>query len=291
MRSRFKSFLYNEQAATRRLRVASVAMSCDRDPDLNRARMAGTVGTIMQAHPATELVIFGEMTLGWYNPGQMPEYHRRISQPISSETLQPFSALAVQHAIYLCFGLSELDEGSLYNAQVLLNPQGQVQAIHRKWNLKPGEKGANYQPGPVPVTITDIRGIRTGLVICSDAASPRAVWELMKSRLDLIILSLADDRDEGRFMAKFNARLYDAWIVTANRYGHENGHFWNGHLVISDPTGELRATGQDQEQVLAYELKFPADPSWLKRAIRNVYVKAPVLLHVLRNWKTARTYL
>ena len=291
MRSTFKSFLYNEQAATKRLRVASVAMSCDRDPDLNRARMADTVGAIMQAHPATELVIFGEMTLGWYNPGQMPEYHRRISRPISSETLQPFSALAVQHAIYLCFGLSELDGGSLHNAQVLLNPQGQVQAIHRKWNLKPGEVAANYQPGPVPVTITDIKGIRTGLVICSDAASPRVMWELMKSRLDLILLSLADDRDEGRFMARFNARMYDSWIVTANRYGDENGHFWNGHLVISDPMGQLRATAQDQEQVLAYELKCAADSSWPKRAIRNVVVKAPLFFHILRNWKTARTYL
>jgi predicted amidohydrolase len=291
MTSKFKSFLYNEQAATKRLRVASVAMSCDRDPDVNQAKIADTVNAIMQAHPDTELVMFGEMILGWYNPGEMPEYHRRISQSISSETLQPYSSLAVQHAIYLCFGISEIDGKALHNAQVLLNPQGQVQAVHRKWNLKPGEKEANYQPGPLPVTIIDIKGIKTGIVICSDAASPRAMWELMKSRLDLIILSLADDSDEGLFFTKFNARMYDAWIVTANRYGDENGCFWNGHLVISDPWGELRATGQDQEQYLVYELKCAADPSWPKRAIRNVYVKAPLVSHILRNWKTARAYL
>ena len=98
----------------------------------------------------------------------------------------------------------------MYNTQVLLNPQGQVQAIHRKWNLKPGEKQANYQPGPKPVTITDINGIKTGFVICSDAANPNAMWQLMKNRLELILISLADDSDEGLFMAKFNARMYDA---------------------------------------------------------------------------------
>jgi predicted amidohydrolase len=231
------------------------------------------------------------MILGWYSPGKMPAYHRQVSQPISSETLQPFSSLAVQHGIYLCFGISELDGQSLHNAQVLLNPQGQVQAIHRKWNLKPGEKAAGYQPGPVPVTVTEIEGIRTGMVICSDTASPRAMWELMKCRLDLILLSLADDADEGRFGAKFNARLYDAWIVTANRYGDENGWFWDGHAVISDPLGALRATGQGREQVLAYELVCAADTSWLKRIIRNVYVKAPLFFHVLRNWSTAIEYL
>ncbi|HEY45884.1 MAG TPA: carbon-nitrogen hydrolase family protein [Anaerolineae bacterium] len=291
MTSKFKSFLYNEQAAIKRLKVASVAMSCDRDPDANHAKIADTLSSITQTHPDIKLVIFGEMILGWYNPGGMPEYHRRISQPISNDTLQPFSALAVQHAIHLCFGMSEIDGKSLYNTQVLLNPEGQVQAIHRKWNLKSGEKNANYQPGPVPVTITDIKGIKTGIVICSDAASPHAMWKLMKSRLDLIILSLADDIDKGLFIAKFNARMYDAWVVTANRYGDENGSFWNGHMVISDPVGRLRATGQDQEQYLVYEVKCSADSSWPKRVIRNVYVKAPLFFHVLRNWKMIREYL
>jgi hypothetical protein len=28
---------------------------------------------------------------------------------------------------------------------------------------------------------------------------------------------------KGLFMAQFNARMYDAWIVTANRFGDENG--------------------------------------------------------------------
>ncbi len=45
MTSRFKSFLCNERATTKRLKVASVTMSCDRDPDINRAKIAGSVET------------------------------------------------------------------------------------------------------------------------------------------------------------------------------------------------------------------------------------------------------
>jgi len=91
-------------------------------------------------------------------------------------------------------------------------------------------------------------------------------------------------------MAKFNARMYDAWIVTANRYGDEDGYYWNGHVMVSDPCGGLRATGQDQEQVLVYELGFADRRSWLKRAIRNVWVKGPLPWHVLRNWKRVKSY-
>jgi predicted amidohydrolase len=141
------------------------------------------------------------------------------------------------------------------------------------------------------VTVTDIKGVKTAIVICSDAASPRVMWELIKRRPDLIILSLADDADDDRFMAKFNARMYDSWIVTANRCGEENGCLWNGHIVISDPCGELRATGQDQEQYMAYELRFADEQPWLKRAIRNVWVKTPLVFHILRNWKRAKSYL
>ena len=286
-----KSFLYNEQAATKCLKVISVAMSCDRDPEANRIRIANTLDTIAQAHPDVDLVIFGEMILGWYNPDQMPEYHHRISEPISPESLQVFASLAMQYRIHLCFGMSETDKGTLYNAQVLLNPQGEIQAVHRKWNLKPGEKKANYQPGTVPVTITDIKGVKTAIVICSDAASPRVMRELMRSPIDMIILSLADDSDDNLFMAKFNARMYDAWVVTANRYGDENGRFWNGHMVISDPCGELRTTGQDKEQFLVYELRFDEKQPWLKRAIRNAWVKTPLAWQILRNWDRVKSYL
>ncbi len=285
MTSKVKSFLYNEQATTKRLKVASVTMSCERDPTANRTKMVSMVDTIMQTNPDIELVLFGEMILGWYAPGNM------ISEPISQKTLETLVYLTIKHTIYLCFGMSEIDGDCLYNAQVLLNPQGEIQAVHRKRHLKPFEKQAHYQPGTVPVTITDIKGVKTGIVVCSDAASPRTMMELIRSCLDLILLSLADDSDEEWFTAKFNARMYDAWVVTANRYGKENGSFWNGHMVISDPCGELRAVGQDREQYLIYDLGFAGKQTWLKRAMRNTWVKTPLPIHVLRNWRRVKAYL
>jgi predicted amidohydrolase len=287
MASRLKSFLYNEEAATKRLKLASVALECDREPETNRAKMGQMTGAIMGAHPDVELVLFGETILGWYDAEMMRDYHRRTAEPVPGETTTAMAALAVGHGVYVSFGLSESADGKLYNTQVLINPAGEIQAVHRKRC----PKSDLYSRGDVPVTITDIKGIRTGMIICADAASPRTMWELMRSRLDLILLSLADDGDPGWFAAQFNARMYDAWLVTANRYGDQNGYFWDGHLVISDPLGRLRVAVKDREQYVVYELAVGERGSWARTATRNVVVKAPLISLVLRNWRQVRSYL
>lgn len=267
------------------LTIATTALRCDPDPDVNRVKIAQTVDAIMQAHPQVELILFGEAILGWYAPSAMAAK----AETIPGQSSQQFSALAQKYGIYLSYGIFEQRDGLLHNSQVLLNPQGEIQVIHRKWNLKTGEKKAGYQPGPTPVTITDIKGIRTALIICADAAHPQTMQTLWRNHPELILFSLADDRDEKWFVAKANARLYDAWLVSANRYGHEK-EYWNGHTVISDPWGTLRATLLDQEGYLVYELKFEPRSAWIQKAARNLWVKPPLLIHVLKNWRIFRSY-
>lgn len=286
MASRLETLLYDEGGATKHLKVATVALQCDAEPSVNRARVVAMTQAIVDAHPDVELIVFGEVILCWYAP-QRREYHRRTAEPIPGETTRTMARLAAEHGIYLSFGLSESREGRLYNAQLLLNPAGEIQAVHRKRY----PKSDTFSRGPVPVTVTEIKGIKTGMLICSDAANPRTMWELMRERLELIVLSLADDSDEGLFMTRFNARMYDAWMVTANRYGDEDGHFWDGHLMVSDPLGRLRVTTNGREQYVVHELGFVGSSSWPKRVLRNVMVKAPLVSHVLGNWKRARSYL
>ncbi len=287
MASRLTRFLYDTQETTKRMKVAVVALELDFDPGVNREKMVHMVNIIKEAHSDIELIAFGELTLGWYCPDRRPEYHWRTAESVPGETTETISNLAVEYGIYVSFGLTESCNGKLFNTQVLINPAGENQAIHRKMH----PRDSLYAHGAMPVTITNINGIKTGIVICSDTANPRTMWELIKNRLDLILLSLADDSDEGLFMTCFNARMYDAWIVTPNRFGDEDGYFWDGHMVISDPLGGLQATARGQEQYLVHELRFANDRSWLKSILRNILVKAPLSFHVLRNWSRARTYL
>jgi len=290
MPSKFSTYLYPENNAAQRLKIACTAMSCDQDPAKNRARMQTLITDLIRTDPTVELVIFGEMILGWYQPGESPEYHQQISEPVPGETTQALAVLAQQYKIYICFGLSELVGGKVYNSQVLLNPQGEIQAVHRKRNLKPGEMQANHQPGSARVTTTKIKGFPTGLVICSDTADPDTMWQLMRGKQALIIHSLADD-DQDDFVTKFQARLYDAWFVTANRHGQESQQYWPGLITVSDPLGEIRGHKLGQQQVLVSGLRFAQQGSWLQRTLRNIWVKTPLIFHVLRNWKQAKSYL
>jgi predicted amidohydrolase len=213
MFSKTHTYLYDESKAAKRIKVASVAMACDREAASNRDRIISTIDAIMQTHPDVEMVIFGEMTLGWYKPGELEEYHQGISEHVPGPTTRALAELALKYGIYVCFGISELEGVRLYNSQVLLDPQGEIQALYRKRNLKPGEVKAHYHPGPAMVTTTEIKGVKTGMVICSDTASTRTMWELMCGRLELIIHSLADD-DRDDFVTRFQARMYDAWFIT-----------------------------------------------------------------------------
>ena len=286
---KIQRWLYDESATAKRLKIATVTLQCEREPANNRIKMIQIIDSIMLAHPDVELIMFGEMILGHYNPEGMPAYHREISEPVPGKTTQVLGKLAGKYGIYLCFGMSENDDGHLYNTQVLLNPQGEIQAFHRKWNLKQGEIHTHYQPGNQPVTVTEISGIKTGMIICSDAAHPRTMRELIHNRLELILFSLADDKDEDWFVAKANARLYDAWVVSANRYGQET-HYWNGHTVISDPLGKLRLTSTDREGYWVYNIGFAENKSRLKNAVRNLWVKAPLLIHVLTHIKILKSF-
>ena len=287
--SRLDEWLYPERTATKRLTVATTTMRCAQDVTENRQYISNAVQRIMQEHPDTELVCFGEMISGWYNPQALIHAEPNVSEPIPGKTTELLSGLSRKYAIFLSCGLSERASDGYHNTQVLINPQGEIQAIHRKWNLKPAEREAGYVPGVEPITTTEIKGLKVAMLICSDAAHPRTMRELLRSRVEVILFSLADDRDENWFVAKAQARLYAAWIVSANRYGQEH-HYWNGHTVISDPLGRLRQTSVDQEGYLVYTLRIAPEQSGVRSVLRHIYVKAPLIMHVLRNWRILKSY-
>jgi predicted amidohydrolase len=284
MAGRFKHWLYDGGKKQTSLRVATTALECDHDPRVNREKMERVVQAIKTAHPSVELILFGEAITSWYRP-YCDEYHRAVAEPVPGETTRAMAALARKHQLYLSFGLSESSDGSLFSSQVLINPAGEIQAVHRKMGSAPDL----FEPGPTPVTFTEVNGLRTGIVICSDIASASTMWKLATQELDLILLSLADDCRAGLFAARFNARMHHAWVVTANRSGEQEGIVWDGHMAISDPRGVLRVAAQGAEQHIVYDITLPrAVASTPKTFLRNVVAKTAVIRHLLNSRDPAR---
>ncbi|MBK5113883.1 MAG: carbon-nitrogen hydrolase family protein [Candidatus Heimdallarchaeota archaeon] len=270
------------------LKVATVAMQCDISPEKNIERIERFIKRIKKEYPKVELIVFGETILGWYfNPGKTKEYHEEIAETIPGESTKRLSEIAKAENVYITFGMSEREGRSVFNSQVMINANGGIDAVHRKFFMR----DSTFQAGNNPVTITDIKGLKIAFVICFDIRSIEVRKALKKSKKDIIIHSMADDEDPKFFGAGFLSRSFGTWYMTANRYGFEEEKFWNGHMFIANPLGKLLVKGFDEEQYLYYELKVNTKESRFKKFNRNIFLQFSLVIHILKHFRIASSFV
>lgn len=235
--------------------------------------------TLKGEHPDVDLIMFGETITGWYSMGvETKAYHRRIAESIPGETTALLSAVARQHNVYLSFGMSESSDGLIFNSQVLIDPAGAIVAVHRKVNL---QGSRTFTPGSVPVTMADIRGVRTAIIICSDIQSSHVRAALRAARPELILGSLASPSDPRWFVSGMIAKLFGAWILTANRFGPDGRQFFDGQMIVADPLGELRVKTKGSAQQIFYEIRLDDRRSAVRDALRSLYRYESLGIHLV----------
>jgi len=273
------------------LSVATVAMTPDLDPTISRDRMKEVVEETKRDHPDVRLIFFGETILGWfYKKGETQEYHESIAETVPGPTTEFIAELANVHDIYISFGLSERADEKLYNAQVLISPEGEILAKHRKFWIR----NKVFSPGKRQLTTADIDGIKVALLICADARSLKLLRAIRRDRVDVVLSSLADYATNVRFNQIIGA-FYDAWILVANRYGEEPPVMWHGLITITDPWARLHASGMGKAQVLVHRLSI-SRPNSVSRRLRRIlvgfkFVGLATVLMVQIVWKALKKRL
>jgi predicted amidohydrolase len=280
--SAFKKFLYDETKAQEFLNTAVVALQPKEKPRDTVRKMAEMVFQIKEEHPDIELVVFGETILGFYKYGDnTAQYHKRIAQPVPGEITDLLGEAAKRSNIYLSFGITEKREEKIFNSSVLLSPEGTIIAKHSKYNLKPAEKEI-FSPGEIPVTYTEIKGIRTAMAICYDIQSRSVIKSLDKTKPELIILSNAD-WDKSTFGARYLARRFGAWGVGSNRYGKEFDAEWNGHIEISNPVGDFKVMFRGKEQYGFARIAIVRTPSNFKKFLQESFLFVSRCFLIVKN--------
>jgi len=260
-----RSLAHNDQ----QLVVATVSLTPDLDPAVTLERIKAAVERTQQLHDGVRLILFGETILGWfYRSDQTSAYHHSIAETIPGPSTDQVAALARKHRVYICFGLTEIENGVLYNAQVLLSPAGDLIAKHRKLQIR----NKVFAQGAEELSLASVDGVKVALLICADIRSVTLIRAIRRERVELVLASLADD-SKLRVLNRLMSALFDAWVLVANRYGEEGTWFWHGLISISDPWLRLRNWSIGRENVLVRGIRVTRVghvARWFRRIVTGV---------------------
>lgn len=201
-----------------------------------------------------ELVVFPELALTGVI--ETPEKAKALAEPIPGPSTKELIDLSMKLKAYLVVGLIEQDGESLYNAAVLIGPEGIV-GKYRKLHLTEKEK-AWATPGDLGLPYFNIPLGRVGILIGHDAMFPEPGRCLALDGVDLICCPSAVSTPKPYGLAStvlphnypiptgYSAIHWHLWRVRAgennvylafaNQYGESNGQEkWFGRSGIFGP--------------------------------------------------------
>ncbi len=194
-------------------------------------------------------------------PGNAYDYQKSLAENSNGETYQRISNLARQYQIHIVYGFTEISDGELYNSQILIDPDGEIESIHRKNFIIGYDYENGFKKGD-EINIVEIDGINTAMLICADYKYLPVLQELQKKDFSLVIHSTAFNGNFD-FNPDMTARRFNTWNICANRIGDERvgsaGDVYHFGTYISDPTGHIwagSAGSNKAEGYIYYEIRI-----------------------------------
>jgi predicted amidohydrolase len=196
-----------------------------------------------------DLIVFPELATTGYELGlRFTEVAERVPGPAANLLAQR----AADYNTYIVFGMvtKEKVESIIYNAAVVLGPDGEMLGEYRKLHL-PGEERLAFRAGyRLPVFETSFGHI--GVLVGWDLAFPEAARSMALDGADLICVcanwghSPAQDRalyvEEWRTYVQARALENSLYMVASNRIGEEYSYQFFGDAMVVGPRGELYAS-------------------------------------------------
>ncbi len=236
-------------------------------PEINLAksikmiREAATLGC--------RIVVLPEcLDLGWTHPSA-----RERAEPIPGPRSDTLCRAARESSIYVAAGLTEQSNDKIFNAAVLVSPEGEILLVHRKINILDIARDL-YTPGD-RLLVAETNAGKIGLLICADNFPDSLVLGHSLCRMGAqIILSPsawavdADNCDDfqtcGRIWFQSYtqlAKLYDITIVGVSNVGWITQGPWKGKKCIGcslaiGPGGAVLARGpygEEAETLMVFE--------------------------------------
>ena len=189
-----------------------------------------------------------------------------LAEPVpDGPTCREWARVAAERGLYIIAGISERVEQELFNAAVLIGPQGHI-GTYRKvhlWN----EEHLHFEPGNLgfPVFTTPLG--RIGMCICYDIWFPEAFRTCALRGADIVCVptnwvpipgQAANREAMANILIMGAAHTNSMYVAAADRVGTERGQPFIGCSLIASYTGWPIAgpASPDQEEILYAEVNL-----------------------------------
>ncbi len=228
------------------------------DRERNLARMIEVLEQTTAS--GAKLTVFPEAALTGYCFDSLDEA-RPHSEPIPGPSTKRMTEVCAKLGCHVIYGMLEADGDRVFNACVLVGPDGVV-ATYRKVHLPFLGVDRFTTPGDRPFAVHEAAGIRIGMNICYDGGFPEPARVLTLLGADLVVLP-TNWPPGAQCMAGcvVNARAMENNIFYAacDRVGDERGFHFIGQSKICGPSGQVLAeANHDREAILYAEIDVAA---------------------------------
>jgi predicted amidohydrolase len=240
------------------MKIAGVQMDVVlQDPDRNLARIES--GLRETSRHGAQLTVFPECAIPGYCFSSLAEA-APFAQAIPGPATSRLTAICRELGTFAIVGLLEQEGAEIYNAAVLVGPEGVV-GSYRKVHLPWLGIDMFTTPGNRPFAVHDAGGLRVGMNICYDAAFPEASRALALAGADLIALPTNwPPGAECTACSVINARALEnaVYFIAVNRVGTERGFPFIGRSKICDTNGNTLVESLTTDEEVLYAEIDPA---------------------------------
>ena len=224
------------------------------DRERNLARMIAVLRET--AAGGARLTVFPEAALAGYCFDSLEEA-RPHAEPIPGPSTRRMADECRQLGCHAIYGMLEADGERLFNACVLVGPEGVV-GSYRKVHLPILGVDRFTTPGDRPFAVHEAAGMRIGRNICYDGGFPEPARVLTLLGADLVVLPTNwPPGAECMAGCVVNARAMEnnIYYAACDRVGDERGFHFIGQSKICDPRGAVLAeAAHDREAILYAEI-------------------------------------
>jgi predicted amidohydrolase len=227
------------------------------DKERNLAKMLELLAQVAQ--DGAKLVVFPEAALTGYCFDSLSEALPH-SEPIPGPSTKRMTEACKRLGTFVIYGLLETGGGRLFNACVLVGPEGVV-GSYRKIHLPFLGVDRFTTPGDRPFAVHEAAGMRIGMHICYDGGFPESARVMMLQGADLIVLPTNwPPGAECMAGCAVNTRAMEnnVYYAACDRVGDERGFHFIGLSKICDPRGHVLAEAGDGEQILYAQIDVAA---------------------------------